>query len=424
MAIFNRSLSNSDVNVQFNMQIQSVEDRIESFLAKKFRRSRSFATKRCYKVNLSRFTEFLSVKYNVDINQLIILLESKQKDPLDVLDDYYTFLSEYLKKDGKPYSTTTIKEYLMTSKEFLNSVGCKIYIEDMKQKFTLPKRTVPYQEGITKEQINRLLRLANRNLATIILMACSSGMRISEILQLKLSDVNLDVNPTTITLRRETTKTRETRITCISSEATKALHDYITKYDSRIHLSSDQYLFLKSHKMRLDSLKTRLETDHYKNHILKNRDTHRVKLLEKEMIEFSLEEQYSRSLITARQNYENQLRKLISEIPELSKRNENGQYVIHFHAFRAWFKTQVTDAHQSDFAEALMGHKSIKLVYYRQNEKKRSQTYLDVEYALTITNTDQIDQNYSDIQRDNQELRNIVDNLSRQLQNLEKKIRV
>ena len=142
------------------------------------------------------------------------------------------------------------------------------------------------------------------------------------------------------------------------------------------------------------------------------------------MIEFSLEEQYSRSLITARQNYENQLRKLISEIPELSKRNENGQYVIHFHAFRAWFKTQVTDAHQSDFAEALMGHKSIKLVYYRQNEKKRSQTYLDVEYALTITNTDQIDQNYSDIQRDNQELRNIVDNLSRQLQNLEKKIRV
>lgn len=96
--------------------------------------------------------------------------------------------------------------------------------------------------------------------------------------------------------------------------------------------------------------------------------------------------------------------------------------LIHFHAFRAWFKTQVTDAHQSDFAEALMGHKSLKLVYYRQNDKARAQTYLDVEHSLTISDTEKIDNNYSEIQKDNQELRGIVDSLSRQLQNLERRI--
>lgn len=69
-----------------------------------------------------------------------------------------------------------------------------------------------------------------------------------------------------------------------------------------------------------------------------------------------------------------------------------------------------------------MGHKSIKLVYYRQNEKKRNQTYLDVEHALTITDTEKIDNDYSEIQRDNQKLRGIVDSLSRQLQNLERRI--
>jgi integrase len=41
-------------------------------------------------------------------------------------------------------------------------------------------------------------------------------------------------------------------------------------------------------------------------------------------------------------------------------KNDNGRNAIHFHAFRAWFKTQVTDCHQSDFAEALMGHTSLK----------------------------------------------------------------
>ena len=111
-------------------------------------------------------------------------------------------------------------------------------------------------------------------------------------------------------------------------------------------------------------------------------------------------------------------------IPELDAKNENGRNSIHFHAFRAWFKTQVTDAHQSDFAEALMGHKSLRLLYYRQNDKVRARTYLDVEHAVTISDTEKIDRNYSDMQKDNSELRGIVDSLSRQLKSLEKRIEI
>jgi len=50
------------------------------------------------------------------------------------------------------------------------------------------------------------------------------------------------------------------------------------------------------------------------------------------------------------------------------------------------------------------------------------QTYLDVEHSLTIAETEKIDQNYSEMQKDNQELRGIVDSLSNQLRNLEKRI--
>jgi hypothetical protein len=103
------------------LQIQLSDDKIENFLAKKFRRSRSFATRRSYKVNLKRFVEFLQLKHNLDVNQLVTILQSKHKDPLEVLDEYYMYLSEYLKKNGKPYSSATVKEYVMTAKEFLNS---------------------------------------------------------------------------------------------------------------------------------------------------------------------------------------------------------------------------------------------------------------------------------------------------------------
>ena len=202
-------------------------------------------------------------------------------------------------------------------------------------------------------------------------------MRISELLQLRLQDIDLTKKPTTVMIRAETTKTRETRITCISSEATNALQDYIKRYKITNHL------FLKD-----------------------NHDS---------------EEDY---VTVTRQSFERMLRHVRNNIPELNKKNENGRNAIHFHALRAWFKTQVTDAHQSDFAEDLMGHKSLKLEYYRQNEKTRAQIYQDIEHSLTIAETEKLDQNYAQIQRENQELRGIVDNLSRQLQNLEKRIGV
>ena len=69
-----------------------------------------------------------------------------------------------------------------------------------------------------------------------------------------------------------------------------------------------------------------------------------------------------------------------------------------------------------------MGHKSLKLIYYRQNEKKRSETYLKVEHALTISDIETIDRNYSSLERDNLELRGMIDSLSKQLRNLEIRI--
>ncbi len=419
MTLSARSLSNSE-KITDLMQVQSVEDKITRFLEKKFRTSRSFSTKNTYNSALKKFIKFLRIQYNLDISQILRKIEAKEEDPVEILDNFYSFLAECKRENSEKigYSNQTICDYISVAKEFLNGQGCKIYNEDIKQRFKLPRKINVYEKGLTKDIINRIIRLANAKLSAVILIACSSGMRIGEIVQLRFSDIDF-TEPTTITIRAETTKTRETRITHISSEATSALKDYLSRKNRQ--MNNEDYVFLLQHEDRLRHLRERLTKNEY-NSGLQKMDKKNISILESNIKEITKEERYAKSVLSTNHNLEKQLAVLIKNVPELDAKNENGRYSIHFHAFRAWFKTQVTDAHQSDFAEALMGHKSLKLVYYRQNEKVRAQTYLDVEHSLTIAETEKLDQNYSQMQKDNQELRGIVDNLSRQLQNLEKKI--
>ncbi|QMU53778.1 MAG: tyrosine-type recombinase/integrase [Nitrosopumilus sp.] len=404
------------------MQIQSSQDKVTRFLERKFRVSQSLSTKNGYNSAIQKFINFLEVRYGFGLLEILKEIESKNRDPVDVLDDFYSFLSQYRRENSEKvgYSNHTICDYIIVTKEFLNGEGCKIYNEDIRQKFRLPRKTHVYEKGLTKETINRVIRLANPKIAAAILISCSSGMRIGEITQLRLADVDLTQNPVTITVRAETTKTRETRITHMTSEAASALKDHISRQTPP--KKNEDYLFLMQHEDRLLRLNDRRTKNQYSNNGLRKMDQKNIKILESNLKNISKQERYAKSVLSTNHNLEKQLSTLIKKIPELNLKNENGRSSIHFHAFRAWFKTQVTDAHQSDFAEALMGHKSLKLVYYRQNDKVRAKTYLDVEYAITISDTEKIDRNYSNMQKDNSELRGIVDSLSKQLRNLEKRI--
>lgn len=135
MKIKSRSLSNSEGQDNPRMQIQQVEDKIERFLERKFRVSRSYSTKLTYRSHIVRFGEFTRIRYNLDINQLLGQIDAKKIDPIVVLDEYYTFLTKYKHKDKIGFSNVTILQYVITAKEFLNSEGCKIYNEDVIQRF-------------------------------------------------------------------------------------------------------------------------------------------------------------------------------------------------------------------------------------------------------------------------------------------------
>lgn len=332
--------------------MHKVEPKINEYLERVYRISRSFGTKKSYHCALKKFEKFCNESSTLP--DVLFDLKNKTKDPVVVLDKFYTYMSNSSLKNR------TIIGYLSVTKDYLNFHGMKIYTEDIKQQFRSPRPDVFYEEGLTKSILNRLLQNCSPKLRVGVLLACSSGMRVGEIVQLRLSDIDFTTSPTTIKVRRETTKSRETRFTHITSETSKILSDYITKKTLNSK-SSNPYLF-----MYFDD-------------------------------EFGTLEYY-KSMYAARQTMMERLRQTILHIPELSLKNENGQNRIHFHAFRKWFKTQVTTAGQSDFAEALMGHKSLKLVYFKQSSEARLKLYQKMEPFLTISDFTRVEKTMEELQ--------------------------
>jgi hypothetical protein len=104
------------------LEIQTIDNKVQLFLEKKFRTSRSYATRHTYRAVVRRFLDFLRLQYNLDLEQLIRQLkETKEKDSLGILDDFYTFLSnDKIKKTGRPLSSSTVKQYVILAKELLN----------------------------------------------------------------------------------------------------------------------------------------------------------------------------------------------------------------------------------------------------------------------------------------------------------------
>jgi len=316
--------------------------------------SHSQASVDSYKSGIDHFTKFVQIKYEKSLDQILSLMKDESIDRYKIFQEFVI----YLYKSGKKPSS--IKIFVMGPKGFVKYCGIKLYNEDFKMAVKLPKRVHQREESLTKEIIHRLLNTVPAKLRTIILVTSASGMRIGETIQLKLSDVDFDSKPTRIRIRGDTTKTRESRETFLTAEATNSLKDYLTRYfgwkENKSNHLSDLVIFGRTSKSRkpLDERKTTFQKS-------------------------------NSSVLT------NSLRKHLENIPELSKFNENGRHMVHFHAFRKYFRTVVGNAIGRDYAEALMGHHFYLDTYYNLPEDKKREMYLQSEPFLTISDYVQIE---------------------------------
>ena len=356
-------------------QTKTPEQALEDYLDSIYILSHSEASLKSYRTGIvgekNGFRVFLKEKHNCNEIQLSHRIENKELDVYKILNEYVIFLD---KKGIKP---KTIRLWFTVVKGYLTHLQVEVFSEKCKQVVKLPKIRRIKKEALTKEVLVKLLRNLDAKLETAVLVATASGMRIGEIAGLKLSDIEFNRDPVKINIRAETSKTREDRETYLTNEASEALKDYLTRYfswkeDSTNSQLQDLRIFGRTSKLRIDDKRSRLPNS---------------------------DEQLSNAVLLQKT-----LHRRIAKVPELNRLARNGRKVIHFHAFREYFYTTVSNVSGSNFAHALMGHHEYLDTYYALSEKQQIKLYQKATPYLTISDYSKIEQDLEKIQNNQSDL--------------------
>jgi len=73
-------------------EITQKQDPKSLFLAKKFRRSASYSTKKIYGLAIDKFKEYIRINYNLDLGQITHAIKTEKLEALDVLDNFYVII--------------------------------------------------------------------------------------------------------------------------------------------------------------------------------------------------------------------------------------------------------------------------------------------------------------------------------------------
>ena len=105
MLALSRSLSSSG-GLKSGVQAL-LQNKIETYLERKYRISRSHATRDSYKIIVCRFVNFIQIQYKQDFEQFLSSLKQPDTDPVGILDEYFTILA----RGDKPLANNTIRFY-------------------------------------------------------------------------------------------------------------------------------------------------------------------------------------------------------------------------------------------------------------------------------------------------------------------------
>ena len=341
----------------FSLKYKTIEDGETSYLDNLYLISHSKNSHKTYKTTIKLFRLFLIEKFSCNEIQLVEKIHNNHIDVYDVLQLFVVHM------DKQGIKGNTIRIRFSSIKGYLIHLGVKISTDEVKHTIKIPRVTRLREIPITKEMIVRLLRNAKPKLQVAILVAISTGLRLGELVNLRIMDVDFTTIPTTVYVRGNTTKTRQSRLTFLTAETTNALKDYLVRYHKWNESEKDPLLLEK--------------------HIFQ------AKIKPKKPEQFSA--------LGTQNTLGSELLVLIKSIPELAIKNENGRQAIHFHAFRKYFRTIVGNASGRDFAENLIGHSFYMDTYYQLSDEKKREMYLEVEPLLTISDFSLIDANFKDI---------------------------
>lgn len=202
------------------------------------------------------------------------------------------------------------------------------------------------------DELKQILHYCDIRTKTTIMIALSSGMRISEVCQLLPDDINLNEKPVRINIRAEIAKNGKRRTTFITPETTELLNEWKRIRDDYIErsLASMNFKDMQFLKDRKDRRIFPYHTNSIRTSFNKACDKAGFTGATEMKGDFDLSADYKKE-----HKYKRQRRKLT------------------YHNLRSFFRTYFGNV---DLAEHLMGHTGYLSTYRQYNDKQLAKEYL------------------------------------------------
>ena len=335
-----------------------------------------------YHARLRIFIKFVEDKYPLGLADLISKIKKNKEDVYSILNAYARYLRQ------SEISTITLKQRIVTIKNFLEYHDIDISPRRFKLKVKLPRIVRRNKEAISKEDIIEILNAASDiRLKTFIMLLAATGMRAGEALSIRIKDLDFDSNPSRLSIRGEYTKTRSDRTIYLTDEL---VHQLKTCLDYKYRTRRVCY------KDKPDG-KTISE---YRTPTVNNTD-----------LVFAVYQDVDRPNYLWL--YNDLLKSFQMTLDRIGKgAREDGnerRRQITLHSFRRFVKTTISDLGYSDYSEYFIGHSGS--TYWRKKDSDKAEIFRKIEPYLTFLNIHQLERQGADIQTKVEELEELNQSL-------------
>jgi len=186
----------------------------EDFLKKKGKSSAD--TLRSYTNIFAHLEKFCLKKYDSSLENIIeelAIVENPQEQTENLIQTYI----DELESENKPL--TTVRGYSCMAKNYLKYRRVQFDKDELETSLSLKSEIKEELYAMGKKEIKALLDVASFKWKIKILMMSSGGFRISELLGVRKSDINMEQERYIVHIRAEFAKGHRARTTIISKEA-------------------------------------------------------------------------------------------------------------------------------------------------------------------------------------------------------------
>jgi len=342
----------------------------------------SKSTSKEYYTRLNSFENFLLKDLKKDTDHIIEDIKVGSDDVYDILSGYSVYL-----QNNSDISAITLKQRIITAKNFLEYHDVDISPRKFKFKIKLPRVIRRNKDALNKEDIINILNACSDiRLKTYIMLLAAGGFRAVEALSIRICDIDFDASPVKVSIRGEYTKTKADRFVYLTNEIVGQLRLWLEyKYRTRrvCHIDRDNGKTITEYRTP-DKEVNDLVFAVYQN----------TKSPNPNCIYNDFRESFAKTL---------------DRIGKGDKEDNKRRRKITLHTLRRYVKTTISDLGYGDFSEFMIGHSGS--TYWRKKPSDVADLFRKVEPYLTFLDYPELEARGADIQSKVEELEELNQSL-------------